>query len=744
MKKLMLLLVALLAIAVPVYSQGNVRDPHSGPIQSVGAPVGACEKWWIDVDTTTGNLYTCNQGEWNLSSSSGTINSGTVGNPVVYGTTSGIKSSNQNVDASAFPAGTHWTDKAALAVTALGANGGTIVIPDSIADNGSATTLSVPSNVTLSFPGNATFTFCTLRMGKFSKAIATAGAALIESGSNCPGIEYIDASPTLQDSDHPMLSGVRVNCASQTNSTGITIGPASSGGTAMYDLEDVEVTGCTTVGIIATQMQFSHWRNVHLQQNYVNFKLYGSGAGSSNIFDGLKTDSNSSGVNVIVVNNSNTQDAGGNVFINPQLQNGTVASMAVIGDSGDYQPNLVIIGSQPELNSPCTGSVTIDSRTIPCSGALYVSNAVVVWDDPNLADASASPDVNVVNGGVVTIRNLTGFGNPSGTVCQADSTSVCNLPGYVNSNGLAENVSVWPSALAASGTSAFRMYGAPNLFYTTSIPNMLNNTSGSAMFPAYAAFGTGASGTSAIDSTYGVVASMTFAASSGTDCSANCVNFGNAIASALGASNDIFVSFLLKSSAAASFRITGGGATFATMVVTVPTTWTRYVFYMPNQAANTNFQLHITAQDTTGANLLLTGMEVLQYPAQSVTANQYISYALTGATNPDLNKTPTVTAGTGASVTSWENLSPSELVMTINVGTGGTASTAVLTLAEAPTGWNCSAFDITNPTTGGGYNVKQTASSNFPATVTLTGYNTSGSATAWTASDILRVKCSAY
>jgi hypothetical protein len=176
----------------------------------------------------------------------------------------------------------------------------------------------------------------------------------------------------------------------------------------------------------------------------------------------------------------------------------------------------------------------------------------------------------------------------------------------------------------------------------------------------------------------------------------------------------------------------------------VPTTWTRYVFYMPNQAANTNFQLHITAQDTTGANLLLTGMEVLQYPAQSVTANQYISYALTGATNPDLNKTPTVTAGTGASVTSWENLSPSELVMTINVGTGGTASTAVLTLAEAPTGWNCSAFDITNPTTGGGYNVKQTASSNFPATVTLTGYNTSGSATAWTASDILRVKCSAY
>jgi hypothetical protein len=48
--------------------------------------------------------------------------------------------------------------------------------------------------------------------------------------------------------------------------------------------------------------------------------------------------------------------------------------------------------------------------------------------------------------------------------------------------------------------------------------------------------------------------------------------------------------------------------------------------------------------------------------------------------------------------------------------------------------------DLTNPTTGGGFIVKQTG---FSATsATITGYNTSGSATAWTASDILH--CMAF
>jgi hypothetical protein len=128
MKKLMLLLMALVAIAVPVRSQEVVRDPHAGPIQSVGAPEGACQSWQIDVDTTTGNFYTCNQGEWNLSSSTGTIGSGTKGQPTIYSSGSAISSSNQNLDVSAFHVSANkFTDDIVAGNTAM-ASGGTLIV----------------------------------------------------------------------------------------------------------------------------------------------------------------------------------------------------------------------------------------------------------------------------------------------------------------------------------------------------------------------------------------------------------------------------------------------------------------------------------------------------------------------------------------------------------------------------------------------------------------------------------------
>lgn len=100
---------------------------------------------------------------------------------------------------------------------------------------------------------------------------------------------------------------------------------------------------------------------------------------------------------------------------------------------------------------------------------------------------------------------------------------------------------------------------------------------------------------------------------------------------------------------------------------------------------------------------------------------------------------PTMGAcGTSPSVTANNGTA----AFSVNVGTGGTASTCVVNLPTNTTGWICDAFDITNPTTGGGYFVKQTAGTT--TSVTFTGYNTAGAATAWTASDILRVKCTGY
>lgn len=77
---------------------------------------------------------------------------------------------------------------------------------------------------------------------------------------------------------------------------------------------------------------------------------------------------------------------------------------------------------------------------------------------------------------------------------------------------------------------------------------------------------------------------------------------------------------------------------------------------------------------------------------------------------------------------------------TINVGTGGTASTGTVTLPAAATGWVCTAQDVTTPAS---YITSQTGGTT--TTATFTNYSrTTGLATAWTASDILRVSCMGY
>jgi hypothetical protein len=137
-----------------------------------------------------------------------------------------------------------------------------------------------------------------------------------------------------------------------------------------------------------------------------------------------------------------------------------------------------------------------------------------------------------------------------------------------------------------------------------------------------------------------------------------------------------------------------------------------------------------------------TGTAAATNLAQSWTAAQTLG------TGGSLNASALLISPTAPTISSGFGTSPSipsnngTAAFTVNVGTGGSASSGVIGLPTATTGWICFAFDITNPTTGGGYYVKQTAGTT--TTATLTGYNTSGAATAWTASDILRVSCHAY
>lgn len=136
----------------------------------------------------------------------------------------------------------------------------------------------------------------------------------------------------------------------------------------------------------------------------------------------------------------------------------------------------------------------------------------------------------------------------------------------------------------------------------------------------------------------------------------------------------------------------------------------------------------------------------------SADANSYIKYdtAATGATVQDvatnysiIQKTtgfsPTISSGFGTSPSVVAGSVP--LAFQINVGTGGSATSGVIGLPLAKNGWVCTGSDITTKSATV-FVLKQTASSTTTATVG--NFNTSGTAAAWVASDLLQVSCNPY
>ena len=90
---------------------------------------------------------------------------------------------------------------------------------------------------------------------------------------------------------------------------------------------------------------------------------------------------------------------------------------------------------------------------------------------------------------------------------------------------------------------------------------------------------------------------------------------------------------------------------------------------------------------------------------------------------------PTISSGFGTSPSIVS--SNGSITFRINVGTGGVATSGVVGLPTAPSGWNCIVQDMTNNTA-----TRQTASTTTTATFTA--------AAAWAASDILVAQCIAY
>lgn len=99
---------------------------------------------------------------------------------------------------------------------------------------------------------------------------------------------------------------------------------------------------------------------------------------------------------------------------------------------------------------------------------------------------------------------------------------------------------------------------------------------------------------------------------------------------------------------------------------------------------------------------------------------------------------PTIASGFGT--TPSIAASNGTAAFTVNVGTGGTADTGVITLPTATTGWALSCINLSNSATAV---TAQTASTTTSATIA--NYSrTTGLLTAWTASDIISITAVAY
>lgn len=100
---------------------------------------------------------------------------------------------------------------------------------------------------------------------------------------------------------------------------------------------------------------------------------------------------------------------------------------------------------------------------------------------------------------------------------------------------------------------------------------------------------------------------------------------------------------------------------------------------------------------------------------------------------------PTISSGFGTSPTIAA--SNGTLAFTVNVGTGGTATSGVIGLPTANANWDCKCTDITTASATV-FITKQTARANNSCTVG--NFNTSGAAAAWAASDVLSCSAMAY
>ena len=180
----------------------------------------------------------------------------------------------------------------------------------------------------------------------------------------------------------------------------------------------------------------------------------------------------------------------------------------------------------------------------------------------------------------------------------------------------------------------------------------------------------------------------------------------------------------------------------ADTAVVQPTNWNDKHYFAGGNLGALLYQG--TAGEVQAVSSVATGQVLASAGAGSLpafTASPSLTNISLGSALAFSGTAPTISSGFG---TSPSVVAGTAAAFTVNVGTGGTASSGVIALPTATTGWICSVKNLTRLAANGADQATvQTASSTTTATVQNQTIST-GAALAWTASDILQVTCVAY
>lgn len=459
----------------------------------------------------------------------------------------------------------------------------------------------------------------------------------------------------------------------------------------------------------------------------------GAGTGSVLTLPGGTTDFSATGGTSQVVRQSTV---GGALTVSQlaagDLSNGTTGS------------NSVVLATSPTLVTPVLGAAT--GTSLALNGATLGTNALAVTGTTALSSTLTSAGHVITDATAnALVAGANGSTNPAFKVDASTASSATGL--NIKSAAAAAGVAV--SAIS-SGTNENMTIDAKGTGTLT-----LNGTATGAVLLPNSATITGASGTSALTVTGGT---QTGANSPALAITQTWNNAGTTfdgltmtITETARTAPSYFARFYSGANAIWAFGTNGylyanGNLIFGSSAVGAATPYNN-IFDTNNNGAivigggggtpdpqtyyrQTTHRFQSIAAGANFARIDNTGISsIAGYRLGGAGASGTLAISATAPTiSSGFGTTPSVTANNGTAA------------FRINVGTGGTATNGVVGLPTAANGWNCFASDITTPATG--HTIKQTATST--TSVTLTNYNNAGTATAWTASDIIIVNCMAY